>query len=402
MGKRVLANIEPALLRWARESAHVSIEAAAKSIRTTPERVEDWEEGRSQPTVKQLRRLGRKYRRPLAVFYLPEPPQGFDALHDYRRLPGQVARLQSPQLAYEIRRAHSRRLIALDLCEALGVRPPDLTLRASLDEDPEQVSGRIRDTLSIAIEDQFGWEQGSDSFRHWRAAFERAGILVFEVTRVDIHEMRGFSVAQRPLPAVVVNPKDSFSARIFTLAHELTHVALQTNSLCDTMLLESPDVPPAEREVERFCNRVAAATLVPTDSLLTQDIVRSCTEPEQWTDEDIRHLGRRYGVSRQVILLRLLRLGRTTQSFCDAKCAQFREEFEDSERRKKKSRGGPSPANLALYTSGHLFVDLVLTSYHEQRITVSDVADSLGLRLKHLPKLESQLTQDRAALGGAF
>ena len=132
MTKSVEANVEPALLVWARASAGVEIEQAAKKAGVAPDRVLAWEEGRERPTIVQLRNLATAYKRPLAVFYLPEPPKDFQALRDFRRLPGQVAGSQSPELRFEIRRAHDRREIALELCQELGEEPPTFPLTASI------------------------------------------------------------------------------------------------------------------------------------------------------------------------------------------------------------------------------------------------------------------------------
>ena len=81
------ALIKPALLVWTRERAKVKREDAAKAAHVSVERLEAWERGDETPTVSQLRLLAAKYRFPLAVFYLPEPPVDFAPLRDFRRLP---------------------------------------------------------------------------------------------------------------------------------------------------------------------------------------------------------------------------------------------------------------------------------------------------------------------------
>ena len=47
------AYITPKVLRWARESARMSMEIAASKVHITPERLNEWEEGIIQPTIKQ-------------------------------------------------------------------------------------------------------------------------------------------------------------------------------------------------------------------------------------------------------------------------------------------------------------------------------------------------------------
>ncbi len=46
--------------------------------------------------------------------------------------------------------------------------------------------------------------------------------------------------------------------------------------------------------------------------------------------------------------------------------------------------------------AGHYFSRLVLDKYHERAITASDVATYLGVRMKHVPRIE-QVVLGRAA-----
>lgn len=62
--------------------------AADRKIGVPEGRVQEWEQGRSRPTIAQLREAARVYRRPLGVFFLPEPPAGFETMRDFRRLFG--------------------------------------------------------------------------------------------------------------------------------------------------------------------------------------------------------------------------------------------------------------------------------------------------------------------------
>ena len=42
--------------------------------------------GEAHPSIPQLKKLAGVYKRPLSVFFLPEPPSDFMALRDFRRL----------------------------------------------------------------------------------------------------------------------------------------------------------------------------------------------------------------------------------------------------------------------------------------------------------------------------
>jgi Zn-dependent peptidase ImmA (M78 family)/transcriptional regulator with XRE-family HTH domain len=384
VAKRIEALVQRELLTWARKTAGFEIAQAAKKLQVPPTRLEEWEHGDARPSVAQLRKLARVYKRPLGVFYLPEPPPEVPPLHDFRRLPGEVAGVQSPELRFEIRRARSRRELALDLYKAVGGPPPAFDLSATLSDDREEVGIAIREALGIRFEEQIQWTGWYDPFNAWRSALETVGVLIFQATNVAVQEVRGFSIAESPLPAIVVNVKDSPRGRTFTMLHELAHLLIREGGLCDT--LEEVQRRPEEQRVEVFCNHVAGAALVPRPFLLAEELVRSRSRNTEWPDEDIERLARRYGVSREVLLRRLLTFERITQPFYDRKTRQYREEY--LEHAEQRAQGFAPPHQTALSAVGPFFARLVLINYHQERITASEVSDFLEVRLQHLPKIE--------------
>jgi len=233
-------------------------------------------------------------------------------------------------------------------------------------------------------------EGGYEPLNHWRTALESHGVLVFQTSRVDLDEARGFSIAERPLPVVVVNGGDPPNGRVFSMLHELVHVALRSGGICD--MEERAKRPPEEDRVEVFCNHVAGAVLVPRDALLSEESIEKGTSGS-WPDDALTRLAVRYGVSREVVLRRLLILGRTTESFYKRKRAEYAEEWR---LRQKEQKGFAPPDVMALGRVGRLFAQLVLESYRQKRITSSNVADYLDVKLKHVDSIERQATRGTA------
>src|ERR1700722_2151491 len=91
MPRSTEALVEPDILRWARVTAGLSVDEAARSLHTRPENVQAWEEGEERPSMAQLRRMATSYRRLLSDFYLPKAPDEDPLPHDFRRMPGEVA-----------------------------------------------------------------------------------------------------------------------------------------------------------------------------------------------------------------------------------------------------------------------------------------------------------------------
>jgi Zn-dependent peptidase ImmA (M78 family)/DNA-binding XRE family transcriptional regulator len=383
------------MLVWARETASLKQEETAHALGVPVERIQEWERGDSSPTVNQLRRMAERYKRPLSVFYLPEPPQGFQALRDFRRLPGAADRRFSPQLAYEVRAAYERRLVAIDVLESIGEEPVQLDLRVGQQDNPEAVGARLRERLGITFAQQNRWNDADKAFRGWRDAIEAAGVLVFTLSgahhQVALDEMRGFAIAEQPLPVVVVNGKDRTPGRVFTLLHELTHVTLGESAI-ENDVEPGDALPQPDRTLERFCNRVAAATLMPRETLIAEPLLAAKRhEITQWSNEEIVALARRFGVSREALLLRLVELGRADATFYQMMRRKYAREREEAEE--------PEISGFAPYqyqVLGHLgrgFARLVLQGYHNNRLTLSAVSGYLGVQAKYVPTIE------RAAFG---
>jgi Zn-dependent peptidase ImmA (M78 family)/transcriptional regulator with XRE-family HTH domain len=388
MAGRIEAFVKPELLRWARDSAGLEIGSAAKKIQVSSAKLESWELGTARPTIKQLRNLSRVYKRPMAVFYLEEPPRGFQAIRDFRQVPGEMRKEMSPNLLQETRRAQNRREIAIELSgligEESGLSPDQLNLA----DDPEDDADILRSLLGVRKTDQKRWRSGYDALNGWKSAIERSGTLVFQAEGVDVDEMRGFSIGERPMPIIVVNVRDTIAGRIFTMIHELSHILLRLGGLCD--LDENPELRTEEQRVEVFCNHVAGATLIPRDDLLAEPQVLSNRGRSVWHDNDIKTLADGYGTSREALLRRLLIFGLTSSEFYREKRQQFRDEYALTGTQEGSRKGGFVPPDVrAVSSGGRSFARLVLNSYYRDNITISDVSDFLEVRLKHLDKIEA-------------
>jgi Zn-dependent peptidase ImmA (M78 family) len=384
---RTEANPTPRVLMWARESAGLPIELAAKKVTVASERLAAWERGEQRPTFAQLRKLSEVYKRPLAIFYLTEPPRGFQPMHDFRRAAGPAAAPNSPELTMEIRKAHDRREWALELLEEIEEQPPQVGIAIALNQDPEAAAEAVRALLGVSLKQQRTWRADYEALKQWRLLIENAGILTFQAPDVDVNEARGFSISERPLPVAVANIKDAPRGRIFTFVHEITHILLRDGGICD--LHESED--DESSRIEAFCNRVAGATLFPRAALLATDTVRRHRRGEMvWSDDELAEISRQFGGSREAALVRLLTLGLTSNTFYE----QTREEFlKRYAEQRQKQRGFALPHVVALASAGPTFASLVIESFNRERITASDVSDYLGIRLRHLPEVQRDYTK---------
>ncbi|MGO7170136.1 ImmA/IrrE family metallo-endopeptidase [Rhizobium leguminosarum] len=394
MSKRSKATIKPALLVWARETAGFDLSTAAEKLDVDEEKLAAWELGEDQPSIPQLRKAAELYKRPLAVLYLPEPPLTFQPMHDFRRLPDLGLRRFTPELTLEIRVAHQRRELALELFQDADEEPNIFSLTTSIKDNPETVGTSVRKSLKVDYPLQSRWRDPRVAFIAWRSRIEDAGVLVFQASRIESAEASGFAIWADTLPVMVVNRKDAYPRRVFSLLHELAHLMLRQSGVSD---LETGGLRPQEDErVEAFCNHVAAATLVPHDLLLAEPIVAARgVGRHEWSDAEVQSLSVAYSVSRETIVRRLLTFHRASEDFYGRKRRQYAIEFQQQrEREKVKNDGKPIPRNMPRETVadfGKPFVRRVIENYHQDRISLSEVSGYLGVKVRHVPGIERQL-----------
>ena len=294
----------------------------------------------------------------------------------------------SPRLAYAIRQARERREVALDLRSELSEPLIPFTLDATTATDVEALGQGVRSYLGVSDAEQQTWR--SNAFNAWRLAMEAKDILVFMVPRIPLSEMRGTAIAEQKFPLILINSRDRGGGRVFTLLHEFCHLVIHQSGVSGE---GGEDKGAPNPTVERYCNAVAAAALMPKAWLLSEilALAEKTGSGPVWDGEQLSALALRFGVSREALLRRLLTLGKTTQKFYDAKRAEFLKEY--AEMADQKYSGGPEYHIQVLSQLGRGFTRLVVQGYHENRLTLRDVANYFNMQVKSIPDME------RAAFG---
>lgn len=260
MARPVPANVNPRLLEWARREGGFSVDAVARRVGVAPARVEEWERGEKQPTVRQTLKIAGLVRRPFGVFFLAAPPVTEPLAAAYRRLSGVTPGAESSEFRLAIRLMVQRRHLTLELGSDAF---PAFTLTARLSEDADAVGQRVRSALSIPIETQISWTDQRTTWREWRSAVESIGVLVFQFPSVPLAEVRGVALPHFLLPAVGINSRESApAARAFTLVREVVHLALsrsQEEDLANREKRSDTQWLEVERFVEEVTSRVLAS-----------------------------------------------------------------------------------------------------------------------------------------------
>ena len=376
--------VSPSVLTWARESAGITLPAAAKRLGTSVETVGALEAGEKDPTLRALEILAVFYKRSLAALLLPNPPTEPPTPTDFRVLPGRERSPLTKKTRLIIRRAQRLQARAGDLLEEMNAGAQVHIPRAALGADPEELAASERNRLGIPLNQQFGWRGPYAAFRGWRAVTERLGALVFHFS-MPLEDTRGFSLTNRDPPVIVVNRADVINARIFTLFHEYAHLILHDGGLCTWDQAFRHDAIP----IEKFCNHFAGAFLVPRSALHEFEFLRSRPRAQSLEESELDSIANRFKVSKEVVWRRMRICG-----FISQQAYESRLEAWQSTKPKTKRKWRPptsSAARRALEERGRRFSSLVIGARARDLITTRDALDFLSIPPASLREFESAL-----------
>jgi Zn-dependent peptidase ImmA (M78 family) len=216
------------------------------------------------------------------------------------------------------------------------------------------------------------------AFAMWRERIESLGVLVLQAKGIDVEEMRGLALVHRFAPAILINSRDAVSARLFTLLHEFVHLMIGESAITGGEIFDS-DI---HAGTEKFCNQVAASTLIPADDLLNW-----LSSVGHVNGEAVSTLSRRYNVSQPVIALRLSEMNRIDSDLVSKIIAIALSHRPAQEKKEIKIK----PFRLAIGRNGKYFSRLAHSAFEQGEIHGGQLSALLGLKLQHLPALENAL-----------
>ena len=378
------APITPEVLAWARTSMNLSIGEVVEKFdraRVTEEVVRAWEAGDSRPTYLQLERLAYKiYKRPLAVFFFPEPPEEAAAAESFRSLTPEIAAGLSPRMHYLLRRAKALQFSIADLTgdRGSGARFLPDAMQTGAGRSPAAAAAEARWHLGVSLDQQCGWPDMETALKRWRERVEDCGVFVFKDDFQD-DEISGFCLHHEAFPLIYINNNQPKSRQIFTLFHELAHILQETGGVDFRDDRASASLSRGDRAVETACNRFAAELLVPARDFRERTA--------RWDAADIEAgvegLAEHYCVSREVVLRRFLDTGRVSQASYERKVSEW------AQASPKKSAGGGGDWNFNhnAYMSA-AFLKLAFHRYARGRITVDQLSDHIGVKVANLGRFE--------------
>lgn len=294
------AAVAPGLLTWARARAGME----PSDLRRRFPKLDAWEAGDAQPTLKQLDAFARAVHVPVGYLFLPRPPEEPLPIPDFRTVDGRGVRRPSPDLLDMLYACQERQGWYREFALTSRQEKAEFVGSATLDARPETVAADMARKLGFDLDARAACRTWEEALRLFITQADRIGVLVMvsgvvlsnNNRKLDPEEFRGFALADSRAPLVFINGADTKSGQMFTLAHELAHLWLGSSAVSDA----GAAPPTGRRREEVWCNAVAAELLVPIESL-RPELRRG--EP---LNDALQRLARRFKVSTLVILRRLL------------------------------------------------------------------------------------------------
>jgi Zn-dependent peptidase ImmA (M78 family)/transcriptional regulator with XRE-family HTH domain len=384
------AYITPNVLKWARESARMSEETAASKVPVSIEKLKEWEEGTEQPTIHQAEILAKSYRRPFALFFLPEIPRDFQPLQDYRR---KTAKPLGTASIFIIREIQQKQSWISEVYEENHDHKLPFVGKYSIKDNPIVVANDIISTLGIH---PFHYLL-DNPIREWIDKAESKGIFISRTSfihsrlKLDSEELQGFTISDPYAPFVFVNSEDWDAPQLFTLVHELAHIWIAESGISNEI---EPDIRFKDtlHPIELFCNKVAANALMP-DAIMRSLNIRIFN-----SSKDVFKTAKAFGISSFALLYRAFNLNlinldqyRNLKDVAQKEFEDYLLREEEKKAQKKEMTGGPNPYLLRLNKNSRLFTQVVLDAFKGGFIDPAQASNLLNTQVNNFHKLEAQL-----------
>ncbi len=360
--------VNPKLIRWAVDRSGLPVDELTEKF----PKLQQWQKGEKQPTLKQLEKFARRTFTPLGYLFLSSPPEEKLTILDCRTVGDTPIKRPSPNLLETLQTMQRRQEWMRDFLIDQGQEPLAFVASVKRPGAVAALSDRIRSTLNLPknwARDHSTWTDALDAMRK---SAEDAGILVVRNgvvgndthRKLDPQEFRGFVLSDSYAPLIFINGADAKSAQMFTFAHELAHLWMGRDGLFNLI-----NMMPANDEFEKFCNRVAAEFLIPAADL------KSIWAEASSTSDPFQKIARQFKVSPLVAARRALDLRLISKDAFFVFYNQYRE----TERGQPKKPSGGDFYNNQNMRIGKQFAYAVFRAAREGRLLYRDAYQLTGL-----------------------
>jgi Zn-dependent peptidase ImmA (M78 family) len=355
--------IVPSVLKNLRESSGFTFEEIAKKLNISDvDKIRQAEEAKSSFTLNQIKKLADIYHRPLAAFFSGTAPEALQALPDYR-----VNRNKklSPEVYLAQRRAH----FLSGKIEELGNKKSIIPIFPD-HYNANELADEFRKYLAC---EQLKSKKPDEILSYYKNVLEEKLAIAIIEYPLKADDVRAFSISAE-LSIIVLNEGDKPQIKLFSLFHEMCHLLKRKSGICSIEIEQK-----GHEDIETCCNQFAAEILVPSS-----DLENELNKISVLSTDSISELSKVYGVSKQVIMIRLRWL-----NLIDAKkYEEYKQSLEGVV--PKGGKFGKRNWDKVFYNrAGNLAIKEVSKSYRKGDISFFEAIDVLKMKSKYAEKFIS-------------
>ncbi len=387
-----MPKVNPEILVWARQSAGLTLEEAAKKNQrlrdgqkaSAADKLNALELGMAEPSRPVLVEMARVYRRPLVTFYLSKPPAQGERGTDFRTLATDHSTADDALLDALVRDIRARQSMVRAILEDIEEAEPLPFVGSHVIGDglPE-VLASLKSLLDVDLDAYRKQRNATAAFGLLRTRAENAGVFVLlkgnlgshHTDIVDTDVFRGFTIADDVAPFVIINHHDARPAWSFTLLHELTHLLLGQTGVSGAR---------AENDLERFCDDVASEFLFPQEE--SKELIFAQGTDFETIALQISARSNEANVSRTMLAYKIWRSGGIGRDTFNRLKNMFRAQWlSEREERREQTRQQQSGVVVNPYVTrrhqlGQPLVGLVRRAMTSGELTTSKASTVLGVR----------------------
>ena len=266
----IASPIKPEILDWVIDESGYVPAGLARKVGVGSDELLSWTVGEAVAPKGKVTQILKRLKRSPDIVYLDSVPEAASLKAHFRTM--KVAGKSVSRTPEEIHVVREAQYIQHFLSEMLMHGEADRVqiadeLQLQRSGPVEEQGAKVRNWVTANQSPVDGRE-----FRQWRALVEARSVFVVnfilnrekgqeDSSTTDTSRLRGFSLPHDLAPVVAVCT-DNSRAKTFTLFHELAHLGIQDGATgaCRVPIVSSDDT-------EKWCDRVAGVSLVPTGEL---------------------------------------------------------------------------------------------------------------------------------------
>ncbi len=371
------------ILKWARESIHITVEQAALKLNIDVEKLKEIENGKEPVSYSFLEQMAKLYARPIALFFFSRIPEEPTPAKQFRSLPDIAFYEFDPNMYKLFRKAL---IMQLNVKELNEFKSNFNNIHIKLNKNDIKNSCEcVRKILEVSIDVQKKKNDVAKTLEMWRDAFNKIGITVFKDSFQN-DSYSGFCIYDDKFPIIFINNNLSKNRQLFTMFHELAHILFKTSGIDienDEHINDNINNS-VDKEIEQFCNKFAGDFLVPNDDFIEE--YESLKNSNIDVEEICKKLSKLYTVSKEVILRKIVDNYNFSSDLYTKLVNKWNEELQNIPKRKPM---GNFYSNKMSYL-GKNYVSVVFKNYFNHSITATQASHYLMLKPKNFNEFSSR------------